>query len=78
MAIADVKASGSTLEVRKMQAAFGGKTILDLADRDSQLVTALNSDVTKDGKRILLAIPVDSGAPDTVDLVTNWRTLLGK
>ena len=77
MAIADVKASGSMLEVSKIQTAFGGKAIVGLYDRDPQLVTALNSDVTKDGNRILLAMPVDSGAPDTVNLVSDWRVLLG-
>jgi hypothetical protein len=34
--------------------------------------------VAKDGKRILLAPLVDTGTPDTMNVVTDWRTLAGK
>jgi eukaryotic-like serine/threonine-protein kinase len=79
VSIADMKANASTLEVSQIRPAFGGKVITGVGYRgDSHFSLPLSQDITKDGKRILLAPPVESGAPDTLNLVTDWRTLTGR
>jgi serine/threonine protein kinase len=78
VAIADVKETGQTLEVTKIAPAFGGKAISGFDDREEGYIASLSMNVDKDGNRILLAPFVDTGTPDTMNVVTDWRTLAGK
>jgi serine/threonine protein kinase len=78
VAIAELSPSGSSWEVSKVETAFGGKPVPGVNDGKTRYLSPLSLNVTADGKRILLAPAIETGAPDTLNLVTDWRALAGK
>jgi len=63
-----VRVQGSNVEPGEPRALFGGRPI----PADTGV------DVTADGKKILLALPVADGRAQPLTLVTNWMSLLRK
>ncbi len=76
LCVAEVRAQGTEFEVLNTTAIFGGKPLLPLLDGTSAELIA--AQITKDGKRVLLAPPVQSDAPQTLELISDWRTATNK
>jgi Tol biopolymer transport system component len=78
VAIADVTEVGGSLQILKIAPTFGQKPVPAQGNGETKFNTNLSLNVTKDGKRILLAPMAETGATDTLNLVTDWRALMGK
>jgi Tol biopolymer transport system component len=63
----DVDISGSSLAVGATRPLFGGKPL-----------PRGPADVTRDGKRLLVAVPIDEDASPQISLVTDWAAELKK
>jgi eukaryotic-like serine/threonine-protein kinase len=76
--VAEVKSQGTEFEIANTQTIFGGKVLPNSSGTVSWVFDSVATLVTKDGKRMLLAPAVQSDAPDTLGLVSDWRTAANK
>ena len=67
--------NGGAIEVAKIEPAFGGKILPAIKDVPLGLWISPSTAtaVTADGKKILLAGPVNSDATQTIDVISDWR-----
>ena len=67
--------NGGAIEVAKIEPAFGGKIMPAIKDVPLGLWISPSTAtaVTRDGKKILLAGPVNSDATQTIDVISDWR-----
>ena len=72
--------NGGAIEVAKIEPAFGGKVLSAIKDVPLGLwFSPTNAtSVTRDGKKILLAAPVNSDVPQTIDVISDWRSATAK
>ncbi len=75
---ADATAHGEELAVGDPQVEMGGTTVPGGSNTFTPRAGSYVSQITRDGKRILLAVPVAGGAPETLTLNTNWIATITK
>ncbi len=67
LVVVDLNTRGPSLEIGASRTAFGGRPV-----PKGPLA------VTRDGKRLLVAVPVDDKAAPQLEVVSNWASLLNK
>jgi eukaryotic-like serine/threonine-protein kinase len=72
--------NGGAIEVSSVEPAFGGKPLPAVKDLSSGgwAVATNATSVTRDGKKILLAGPVNSDVPQTIEILSDWRAATAK
>jgi serine/threonine protein kinase len=72
--------NGGAIEVSSVEPAFGGKPLAALKNLPIGAWSSASNvtGVTRDGKKILLAVPVNSDIPEAVDVISDWRSAARK